>query len=211
MADQEKDTNATKSGDDSAQQAPEQRPAPRMAKTLNNNVKEEIVIKRKKALDMILYVVLLLSSIFFGLIGAMNLMGIMGAGGFNISAVVGLVIFGGGAALMWFGKDYLRVEYEYSFTNGIVDISQVLNNRRRKELVSIKTREVELVAPIDDPRLFNIEKRQGIKKVKAVLNADSRIYFAVFRKNEQQYLVYFEPSEEFLRYMRMYNERNVVI
>ncbi len=208
MADQEKDTNATQG---SEAPAPEQRPVPRMAKTLNNNVKEEIVIKRKKALDMILYVVLLLSSIFFGLIGAMNLMAIMGAGGFNISALLGLVIFGGGAALMWFGKDYLRVEYEYSFTNGIVDISQVLNNSRRKELVSIKTREVELVAPIDDPRLFNIEKRQGIKKVKAVLNADSRIYFAVFRKNEQQYLVYFEPSEEFLRYMRMYNERNVVI
>ena len=211
MADQEKGTNTAQGAETPAQQTPEQKPAPRMARTLNNNVKEEIIVKRKKVLDMILYVVFLLSAIVFGLVGAVSLMQVVSPNGFNLVALGGLVVFGGGAALMWFGKDYLRVEYEYSFTNGIVDISQVLNNRRRKELITIKTREVELVAPIDDPRLYNIEKRQGIKKVKAVLNADSRIYFAVFRKNEQQYLVYFEPSEEFVRYMRMYNDRNVVI
>jgi hypothetical protein len=103
------------------------------------------------------------------------------------------------------------VEYEYSFTNGVVDIAQVMNNRRRKELVSFKTKEVELVASIDDPKLRNIESRPNLKKVRAVLNAESNIYFASFRKNEKQYLLYFEPSKEFLRLMRMYNERSIII
>jgi hypothetical protein len=44
-----------------------------------------------------------------------------------------------------------------------------------------------------------------------VLNGDSAVYFASFRKNEVQYLVYFEPSADFLKMMRIYNERNVII
>lgn len=174
-------------------------------------VKEEIISKRRKALSMITYMILSVFAIIFGIVGAVNLMGIMDQSGLNLYALISFVVFGGGAVLMWFGKDYLRVEYEYSFTNGVVDIAQVINNRRRKELITFKTREVEIVAPIDDPKLRNFESRQNIKKVKAVLNADSRIYFACFRKNEQQYLLYFEPSEEFLKFMRIYNERNITI
>ena len=176
-----------------------------------DNVKEEIIFKRKKALSLIGYVILLLTAIVAGLIGAINLMGIMTQNGFSLPALIGFVIFGGGAALMWFGKDYLRIEYEYSFTNGVVDVAQVINNRRRKELISFKTKEVEMVASIDDPKLRNFEQRPNIKKIKAVLNADSEIFYAVFRKNEIQYLLYFEPSREFLKLMRMYNERNVMI
>ncbi len=176
-----------------------------------DNVREEIIVKRRKALTMIMYAIIWLTMLVSALIGSISLMGIMSPNGINLPSIISLVIFGGGAVLMWFGKDYLRVEYEYSFTNGVVDIAQVINNRRRKELVSFKTREVEIVAPIDDPKLRNFESRPNLKKIKAVLNADSAIYFACFRKNEVQYLLYFEPSKEFLQLMRMYNERNVII
>jgi hypothetical protein len=176
-----------------------------------DNVKEEVIVKHKKALSMFMYVIIMFTTIISGLIGSISLMNLIGPSGFSIPSIISFVVFGGGAVLMWFGKDYLRVEYEYSFTNGIVDISQVINNRRRKELVSFKTREVEMVAPIDDPKLRNFESRQNIKKVRAVLNTDSKIYYACFRKNEVQYLLYFEPSEEFLKFMRIYNERNVIL
>jgi hypothetical protein len=176
-----------------------------------DNVREEIVVKRKKALTMIMYMIIWLMMLVSALIGSISLMGIMSPNGINFVSIIYLVIFGGGAVLMWFGKDYLRVEYEYSFTNGVVDIAQVINNRRRKELVTFKTREVEIVAPIDDPKLHNFEARPNLKKIKAVLNADSDIYFASFRKNEVQYLLYFEPSKEFLQLMRIYNDRNVII
>ena len=176
-----------------------------------DNVKEEIVVRHRKTMSMILYVIFMFTAMLSALIGSISLMGIVSPSGFDPYSLVMLVIFGGGAILLWFRKDYLRVEYEYSFTNGVVDISQVLNNRRRKELVSFKTREVEIVASIDDPKLIGIEKRPNLKKIKAVLNADSEIYFAGFRKNETQYLLYFEPSKEFLKLMRMYNERSVIL
>lgn len=176
-----------------------------------DNVREEIVFKHKKAFSMFAYVIIIFTAVISGLIGSVMLMGVIGQNGFSLPNLIGLVIFGGGAVLMWFGKDYLKVEYEYSFTNGVVDIAQVVNNRRRKELVSFKTKEAEMVASIEDPKLRNFESRQNIKKVKAVLNSDSEIYYAVFRKNEVQYLLYFEPSKEFLKLMHMYNERNVVV
>jgi hypothetical protein len=181
--------------------------------SMADNVKEEIVIKRRQALTMLMYVIIWITMLVSALIGSIMLMSILNpsTGGINWGGVIGLVVFGGGAVLMWVGKDYLRVEYEYSFTNGVVDIAQVINNRRRKELVSFKTREVEYVAPIDDPKLHNFESRPNLKKIKAVLNADSDIYFASFRKNEVQYLLYFEPSKEFLQFMRIYNDRNVII
>jgi hypothetical protein len=175
-----------------------------------DNVKEEIITKHKKALSMFAYVIMIFTAVISGLIGSVALMGITSSGNM-LASIITVVIFGGGAVAMWFGKDFLRVEYEYSFTNGVVDIAQVVNNRRRKELITFKTREVEYVASIEDPKLHNFESRPNIKKIKAVLNADSNIYFASFRKNDAQYLVYFEPSPEFLKFMRMYNERNVVI
>lgn len=175
-----------------------------------DNVKEEIVVKRRRSLSMLLYVIIWFTMIISAFFGSCSLMGIM-SNGFNLNALIWFVVFGGGAVLMWFGKDYLRVEYEYSFTNGVVDVAQVINNRRRKELASFRTREVEIVAPIDDPKLHNFESRPNLKKIKAVLNADSAIYFACFRKNEVQYLLYFEPSKEFLQLMRIYNDRNVII
>jgi hypothetical protein len=211
MSDKDKENIASTGTNEAPAQAVETPAVRRNPMSLNNNVKEEIVFKHKKMLSMIIYVVLMISAVFFGLIGAIALMGIVGAGGINFGNIINLVIFGGGAVLMWFGKDYMRVEYEYTFTNGVVDIAQVMNNRRRKELISFKTREVELVAPVEDPKLHNIEARQGVKKIKAVLNVDSAIYFASFRKNDVQYLVYFEPSPEFLKFMRIYNDRNIII
>lgn len=174
-----------------------------------DNVKEEIVYRRKNALNMIIYVFTMFSAVIFAIVAAFALNVVFSQP--SVEGAIFLVVIGGGAVLMWFGKDYLRIEYEYSFTNGVVDIAKVINNRRRKELVSFKTREVELVANIDDPKLIGIRSRPNLKKINAILNGDSGIYFASFRKNEVQYLLYFEPSQEFLKMMRIYNERNVII
>jgi hypothetical protein len=174
-----------------------------------DNVKEEIVVRHKNALNMIVYVFAIISAVVFAVFAMIELNIVMQY--LDVPDIILFVVVAGVAVLMWFGKDSLRVEYEYSFTNGIVDIAKVVNNRRRKELISFKTREVELVASIDDPKLHNIRARPGIKKVNAVLNSDSAIYFASFRKNDMQYLVYFEPSKEFLQMMRIYNERNVIL
>jgi hypothetical protein len=149
-------------------------------------------------------------ALLLGLMAAISLNALLSSG-LSIANIIFFVFLAGSALLLWFGKDYLRVEYEYSFTNGVVDIAQVINNRRRKELASFKTKDAEIVAPIDDPKLRGIEARPNIKKIKAVLNSDNAIYFACFRQNERQCILFFEPSNEFLRLMRIYNERSIIL
>lgn len=174
-----------------------------------DHVKEEIVARRNKAFPMFVYVLLTIVAVISAIIGAFYLMALFS--GFTIANLLAFVFFGGGAWLMWWGKDFLRVEYEYSFTNGVVDVAQVINNRRRKDVISFRMRETDLVAPMDDPRFEPLSKRQDVTKLRAFLNVGAPLYFATFKKNEKTYLLYFEPSEELLKLMRMYNERNVTL
>ncbi len=174
-----------------------------------DHVKEEIVTPRQKVVPMIGYVVFTIFAFISAIVAATYLMAVMSS--FNLMNVLMVVIFGGGAWMMWWGKDMLRVEYEYSFTNGVVDVSQVINNRRRKDVVSFRTREADLVAPADDPRLAELRKRKDVKIIRAYLNPGARLYFAQFRKGDSTVVLLFEPSEEFLKLMRIYNERNVVL
>jgi len=175
-----------------------------------DNVREETIKKRRNVLNMILYVLAIIWALLFGLMAAICLNALF-SNDLSLANIVLFVILAGSALLLWFGKDYLRVEYEYSFTNGVVDIAQVINNRRRKELASFRTKDAEIVAPIDDPKLRGIESRPNLKKIKAVLNGDSAIYFACFRQNERACLLFFEPSNEFLKLMRIYNDRNIIL
>ncbi len=173
---------------------------------LETVTKEEIVVKKHKGLYNLLYVLLWFTLLVCAIIAATNLMGLM-SGNLSLPTIITTLVFGGAAWLGWWGKDLLRVEYEYSLTNGIMDIAQVINNRRRKEALSFRMRDVEILAPIDDPKLQGYEQRPGIKKIKAVLNADSTVYFLFVKKDEQHYLVYMEPSEEMVQLMRRMRDR----
>ena len=93
---------------------------------LMDNFKEEIVVKRNRTLDQILYGFCWISIVVFGLIALTSFYGIIGATGFNWVSLVIAVVFGALAFLLWRNKDKLRTEYEYSFTNGDLDISMVL-------------------------------------------------------------------------------------
>ena len=98
-----------------------------------DNFKEEVIVKRNRGLNSLMYVMCWFFMIVFGLIGLINLSALMG-GNFNWQVIVQLVIFGGMAYLIWRYKDNYRTEYEYTFTNGDLDVSKVLGNTRRKYL-----------------------------------------------------------------------------
>lgn len=175
---------------------------------LDTVTKEEIIIKKRKGLYTLLYLLMWFTLLVSALIAATSLMGMM-SGNFSVQYIVTTVVFGGAAWLGWWAKDFLRVEYEYSLTNGIMDISQVINNRRRKEALSFRMRDVEIIAPLDDPKLHSYEQRPNVKKIKAVLNSENPVYFLFVKKNEQYYLVYMEPSEELVHLMRQMRDRYI--
>ena len=72
---------------------------------LMDNFKEEIVVKRNRTLDQILYGFCWISIVVFGLIALTSFYGIIGATGFNWVSLVIAVVFGGLAFLLWRNKD----------------------------------------------------------------------------------------------------------
>ena len=93
---------------------------------------EEIVVRRNRALQEILYYLGTVTMIVAALIAFWMLTGIFNA--FSIVGLVILLVFGAIAVLLYLYKDRTRTEFEYTFTNGDLDFAQVFNNQKRKNL-----------------------------------------------------------------------------
>ena len=61
------------------------------------------------------------------------------------------VIGTAGVVAAFFLSSYLKVEYEYVFTNGELDIDIIYNRSRRKRTFSCSVRDIEIMAHVEDP------------------------------------------------------------
>ena len=102
---------------------------------------EQVVVKKQRGLNEVLYVLAMISMVLFALLGMMYLQMLFYA--FSVPALVITVILLGGAVLLFLYRDRLRAEYEYTFTNGDVDFAMVFNNQKRKSLGSLKVTRVD--------------------------------------------------------------------
>ena len=175
---------------------------------LMDNFKEEIVVKRNRTLDQILYGVCWISIVVFGLIALTSFYGIIGATGFNWVSLVIAVVFGALAFLLWRNKDKLRTEYEYSFTNGDLDISMVLGNSRRRYLTRLPLKSVEACGLVTDPSFNRYVSMRDVKKHNWFLNRDAKLYYFYFTKNSVKHLIVIEPSDEMVEMIRSRNYLN---
>ena len=107
---------------------------------------EQVVVKKQRGLNEVLYVLAMISMVLFALLGMMYLQMLFYA--FSVPALVITVILLGGAVLLFLYRDRLRAEYEYTFTNGDVDFAMVFNNQKRKSLGSLKVTRVDAFGPV---------------------------------------------------------------
>ena len=178
-----------------------------------DNFHEEIVVRHKRGLYSFLYALCWVFMVIFallalnGLTGAMNIL----SGQIDstvIISIVFLVVFGGGTFLLWRHKDELRCEYDYTFTNGDLDIAKVLNNTRRKALTSLSMRNVEACGAINHASFQRYLTMRDIKKYNWFLNRESNLYYFYFTKNSVKYLIIVELSDEMIAMVRSHNYLN---
>jgi len=182
----------------------------------DDHVLEEIVTKKNKNLSTLNYILLTILMVVFGLFASFFLAQVTGRIGqpftsLSLVNLLCLVVFGG---LTWFcfvGRRAQRVEYEYSFTNGTVDIARVISNNTRKELLSFRMRDIEVLTAVHSDEFNRYSKTKEIKKIHAVLNKLHPHYFAVVKKQEGRVMVVMEPSEALLRMMKLYNQHAVKV
>ena len=163
-----------------------------------DNFKEEVIVKRHNGLNTVIYYLMWVIMIVSALVGFFFINPVLQsiANGFDWPGLIVILVLLGTAVLIWFKKDGLRVEYEYTFTNGTLDVSEVLNNSKRKYLAEIPMKLVESAGSVLNPAFNRYINDKSIKTHNWFLNRDADLIYLYFTKNGVKHLAVLEPSKE---------------
>ncbi|MDR1570320.1 MAG: hypothetical protein LBS72_07530 [Oscillospiraceae bacterium] len=167
-----------------------------------DNFHEEIVVKKNRTLNNLLFAILNVLMVLFALIAAFLLSTIMA--GFTIYALVMLLVSGGMAFLIFWKRDALRTEYEYTFTNGELDFARVLGNNKRKNLGSMRVRNVEALGYVSGKNFNRYVSMPGIEKSNWFLNRDANLFYFYYNKDSKRRIIVIEPTDEMVKMIKQY-------
>ena len=163
---------------------------------------EEVVVRRKRALYELLYYLANAAMVLFGIIGVWMLTNLMSA--FSLAAVAFTLLFGGIAVLLYLYRDRLRVEYEYTFTNGDLDFAQVFNNQKRKNLGTMRVKNVEAFGTVATDRFRKLINMPGLVRKNWFLNRDANLYYFYYQKENAKTVIVLEPTQELVETIKKY-------
>ena len=163
---------------------------------------EEVVIKRNRLFENILYYLSLLMMVVSAILALMILQMIFYA--FSVSTLITMLLFGGMAVYLFLFRDRLRLEYEYTFTNGTLDFAQVFNNKKRKNLGSLNCKTVDAFGKVSSQSFQRYVSMPGVKQMRWFLNRDAELYYFYFQKDGNKSIIVLEPSEQMVEYIRFY-------
>jgi hypothetical protein len=166
---------------------------------------EEIVVKKQKGFNEVLYYLSLVMMVLFGIIAMFMFSSIFMQ--FDIPTLIILVLSAGSCALIFLRRDRLRTDYEYTFTNGDMDFAMVFNNQKRKNLGTMKVKNVEAFGPVSGSAFGRYVSMQGVKTSNWFLNRGAELYFFYFVKENSKRLIVIEPSPEMVEYIKKYIPR----
>jgi hypothetical protein len=164
---------------------------------------EEAVIKKNRTFDEIIYYFSWLVIVVCGFYAVMvfsTLTRIIAEG--QWLALIPGVVAGAMAVFVFFYHDQLRMEYEYTFTNGSLDFARVFNNKRRKSLGSLNVRTVDAFGPVTGSAFKRLSSMQGVRIDRWFLNREANLYFFYFQKSGNKRMIVLEPSEEMVKAIR---------
>lgn len=172
---------------------------------------EIVAVRRRQGAFTLLYYLCWALLIAFALIAAFMLANVVGmnpeTGGmvFSWVSLALTVLFGGAAFLLWRVSDNCRVEYDYTFTNGNLDVSRVLNNKRRKYLTALEMKDVIRCGPCAGPAFQKTLNEPGAKKHNWFVNRDARLYYFYFQRKGMKHVIVLELSDEMVAMIRSKN------
>lgn len=168
---------------------------------------EEIVVKKDKMFNEVLYVLSMIMMVISGILAVMMLNFLFT--GFDIVTLVLTLISAGMAVLLFLRRDRLRTEYEYTFTNGELDFAMVFNNQKRKTLGTMKVQNVEAFGPVTGDAFKRYVSMKDVKTNNWFLNRGAELYFFYFAKDGKKKLIIIEPSQDLVVMIKKYLSRGV--
>ena len=172
-----------------------------------DNFREEVAAKRNRTLSNVAYALAWAAMILSALIAMMFFSSI--TTNFGVQTIVGFVVFGGIAALIWFKKDNLRVEYDYTFTNGDLDVGKVFGNARRKLMTSLNMKNVEMAGMVTHQSFQRFMNDNSVKKHNWFVNRGANLSYFYFQKENQKHenlkhVIVLELSDEMITMLKPY-------
>ena len=103
-------------------------------------------------------------------------------------------------------------EYEYIYTDGLLDVDCIYHASTRKSMISLDCREFELIAPASDTR-FQATFNKSYNKVLDAGRGGIRenTYIAICSRENNTLKMLFEPNEKMLEAMKRYIPRTLVL
>ncbi len=128
--------------------------------------------------------------------------------GFGVFAICVIFMY-----LLYFLVTSINQEYEYSFTNGILDVDKIINMRKRKKMLEINVRKMEVMGDRKAPEFQKYMSDSSVKKVYACTQKDAEdLCFLVFMdESGKNRMLLFNPNEKIVDAIRRYNPQKVVL
>ena len=182
-----------------------------------DHFKEDIVSPRAKALSNVLYVLCWVFIVLFGGYALMMLQVVMLQ--FSVMALVTVLMAAAFAVLLFFLKDNLKVEYEYTFTNGSLDFAKVFRQAKRKELGSmngadplaerrlmrcLRSQDIEACGHVAGDSFRRYLAMKDVEKKNWFANRDGNLFYFYYVKESKKHMIIIEPSEEMVEMIRQY-------
>jgi len=176
-----------------------------------DNFLEEVATKRNRGMETAMYVLANVLMVFFGALAFLYFMGLQGAmasGASFVQILIGVILptllTGGMAALLFFYRDRVRTEYEYTFTNGQMDFAQVYNNKKRKNLGTMNLKNVEAMGLVSSGSFHRFISMPGIKRNNWFVNRDAQLFYFYFSKEQQKRIIVIEASDDMIALIKRY-------
>ena len=174
---------------------------------MTDQFREEAVSRKNEGMATImlgLAWVLLVLNALYGFLQLQNAIyafaqGSTSGGLFSLLMAVVLI---GLAVLIFLFKDRLKTEYEYTFTNGILDFAAVYNNKKRKALGSMNLKNIKACGLVASGSFNRYINQQGIKRSNWFVNRDANLFYIYYEKEQEKHIVILEPSEEMAALIR---------
>ena len=168
---------------------------------------EQTVSQENSGKSRLVYGACSFFSIFFLICGALSASGIVGQ---NVDGSVQIVwiwilvmlLCLALSALCFFGRDFLRLEYDYSFTESVVDVSRVLNNKRRKHLIEFDLGKVSACGSVNTDAFRRAKAMPGVRLNKWYIHEAAKLYFFVHEAAGQRSLTVIELNDAMVNMIR---------
>ncbi|MGI6655146.1 MAG: hypothetical protein ACOX55_13760 [Christensenellales bacterium] len=175
-----------------------------------DHFREEVVTKRNRTVESVLYALSFVVMIVSGLIAVFmfNLLTMaISTQGFSSSMIMDIVftvLMAATAVLLFLYKDRIKTEYEYTFTNGTMDFARVFNNKKRKSLGTMNIKNIEACGKVSSGSFHRYLSMPGVRRLNWFLNRDAELFYFYFVKDSAKSLMIIEPSDEMVQLIIRY-------